>query len=68
MTLTCPLAEVLSDDEFVITEKSTYKINRDVFKSILKEFRKGISEDIFIQINKRRFPAKKYDIVTLDIK
>ena len=35
---------------------------------MLKEFRKGISENIFIEINKRHLPANKYDIVTLDIK
>ena len=42
--------------------------NKDVFNSILKEFRKGLSEDIFIEINKINFPANKYDILTLDIK
>ena len=47
----------------VITEKSTYKTN-----SVLNEFRKRISEDVFIKINKRHLPANKYDIETLDIK
>ena len=42
--------------------------NKDVFNSILKEFRKGLSEDIFIEINKINFPANNYDILTLDIK
>ena len=45
--------------------KSTYK---DVFSSILKESRKGLSEDIFIEINKINFTANKYNILTLDIK
>ena len=46
----------------------TKSTNKDVFNSILKEFRKGLSEDIFIEINKINFPANKYDILTLDIK
>ena len=45
--------------------KSTYK---DAFSSILKKSRKGLSEDIFIEINKRNFAANKYNILTLDIK
>ena len=35
---------------------------------MLKEFRKGLSEDIFIEINKINFPANKYNILALDIK
>ena len=33
------------------------------FNSILKETRKGWSEDIFIEFNKRNFPAKKYNMI-----
>ena len=69
MNLTCSLAEVLSDDEFQLSlKRALTKPTKDVFNSILKEFRKGISENIFIEINKRHLPANKYDIVTLDIK
>ena len=63
-------AEVLSDDGFQLSLKRTLtKPTKEVvFNSVLNEFRKGTSKDIFIEINKRHFPANKYDIVTLDIK
>ena len=46
----------------------TKSTNKDVFNSTLKEFRKGLSENVFIEINKRHFPASKYNIFPLDIK
>ena len=46
----------------------TKSTSKDVFHSILKEFRKGLSEDIFIEINKINFPTNKYNILALDIK
>ena len=53
----------------MLGEKSTYKIIKQrCFNSMLKEFRKGLSEDIFIEINKINFPANKYNILALDIK
>ena len=42
--------------------------NKEVLNSVLKEFRKGSSEDVFIDINKRNFPENKYNILTFDIK
>ena len=42
--------------------------NKDVFNSILKEFRKGLSEDIFIEISKRNFFTNKHNLLTLNIK
>ena len=43
-------------------EKSSQKksTNKDVFNTVLKKFRKGLSEDIFIEINKTSFRANKY--------
>ena len=49
-------------------EKSTYEINKDVFNSILKEFTKGLSEDIFTETKKWNFPANKYNVLTFGIK
>ena len=49
----------------------TKSTNEDVFNSsnsILKEFRRGLSEDIFTEINKRNFRANEYNILPLDIK
>ena len=46
----------------------TKSTNKDAFNSILKEFTKGLSEDIFIEIKKWNFPANKYNVLTLDIK
>ena len=46
----------------------TKSTNKDAFNSILKEFTKGLSEDIFIEIKKWNFPASKYNVLTLDIK
>ena len=59
----------MSDDGFQLSLKRalTKPTNKDVLNSILKEFRKGFSEVIFMEINKRHFLAKNY-IVTLDIK
>ena len=42
--------------------------NKDIFNSILKEFRKGLSEDIFIEISKINFFANKHNLLTLNIK
>ena len=41
-----------SDDGFQLSQKRapTKRTNKGVFNSILKEFRKGFSEDIFIEI------------------
>ena len=53
----------------MLGEKSTYKIIKQrCCNSMLKEFRKGLSENIFIEINKINFPANKYNILALDIK
>ena len=70
MNLTYSLAKVLSDDGFQLSLKRTLTkpTNKYVFNSISTEFRKGFSEDIFIEINKYHFPANKYYIVNLDIK
>ena len=46
----------------------TKSTNKDAFNSILKEFTKGLSEDIFTEIKKWNFPANKYNVLTLDIK
>ena len=46
----------------------TKSTNKDVFNSVLEESRKGLSEDIFSEANKRNFRANKYNILTLDIK
>ena len=46
----------------------TKPTNKDIFNSVLKEFRQGFSEVVFMEINKRHFLAKNYDIVTLNIK
>ena len=68
MNLTYSLLWVSVIAECLEKRALTKSTNKDVFNSILKEFRKGLSEDIFIEINKINFPANKYDILTLDIK
>ena len=68
VNLTYPLAWVSVIGECLEKRAITKSTNKDVFNSVLKEFRKRLSEDIFIEINKRNFPANKYNILTLDIK
>ena len=44
--------------------------NKDVFNSVLEEFRKRLSKQYFIEINinKRHFPVNKYGFLTINIK
>ena len=68
LNLTYSLAWVLVISECLEKKALTKLTDKNVFNSVLKGFRKGLSEDIFIQINKMNFPTKKYNILTLDIK
>ena len=54
--------------ECLVKRAVTKSTNKEVLNSVLKEFRKGSSEDVFIDIDKRNFPENKYNILTLDIK
>ena len=66
--LTYSLAWVSVIAECLEKRTLTKPTNKDVFHSILKEIRKGLSEDIFIEINKINIPANKYNILALGIK
>ena len=70
VNLTYSLAWVLVITECLEKRTLTKWTNKDVFHSILKEFRKGLSGDIFIEINKINFQNKtnKYNILALGIK
>ena len=50
-------------------ERKTLKklANADVFNTILEEFRKRLSKEFFIEINKRHFHINKYDFLAIDV-